>query len=94
MSTATLQRGGNLLETVRPACAERVARMLQEHGRAPVLVLVGRVLELIEDAAVRAAGRGASSALSFTYDQGRRAEICRRAREEERGRWAVGRGRG
>ncbi len=52
---------------------------------AAVLPLLG----LIEDAAVRAAGRGAGVALEAVADLGRLSEASRRARELELRRWTT-----
>ena len=73
---------------MRPAYVERTARLVQEHRGAPITVLIEKVLDLLEEAAVQAAGRGAATVLPFLFDLGRQADICRQARKDERARWA------
>ena len=74
--------------SVRIRYEDRIAAILDRRCHAPVAPLVREVLELLEDAAVRAAGRAADAALAGVHlDIGRRAEASRAARNAERSQW-------
>lgn len=71
--------------SLRRAYAERVFRLLSEERSAPKAA--DQIVAMIEEASVRAAGRGAGVAVEGVVDKGRADERCRAARQAEADKW-------